>query len=79
MPQDFRKNIKLKQGNIKNRVRGNSIAMIWKEKGDRNMLTNMHHLSAEGHFCHQHVNTLKPATTQNYNRLSWGVWTRVTT
>jgi hypothetical protein len=42
MPQEFRKDLKLKWGNIKTRVRGNLTAMIMKNKRAINMLTNMH-------------------------------------
>jgi hypothetical protein len=68
MPQDFRKNLKLKQGDIKTRVRRNLTAMIWKDKRDVNMLTNMHHPPAEGNFCDEHRNTLKLAIIHAYNR-----------
>jgi hypothetical protein len=56
-------------------VRGNSTAMIWKDKRDVNMSTNMyhhhhhhHHHPAEGNFCDAHGNALKPAIIQDYNR-----------
>jgi hypothetical protein len=39
---------------------GNLTAMIWKDKGNVNMLTNIHP-PAEGNFCDEHGNTLKPA------------------
>jgi hypothetical protein len=33
-----------------------------------NMLTNMHHLPAEGNSCDKHGNALKTATVQDCNR-----------
>jgi hypothetical protein len=46
MPQEFRKTLKLKWGDIRTRVRRNLTAMIWKDKRHVNMLTNMHHSPA---------------------------------
>jgi hypothetical protein len=65
MPQKFRKNLKLKWGDIKTRVRGNITAIIWKDKRDVNILTNMYHPSEEGNFCDEHGNALKPAIIPN--------------
>jgi hypothetical protein len=73
--QDFRKNLKLKQGDIKTRVRGNLTTMIWKDKSDVNMLTNMHHPPAEGNFYDKHGSALKPVIIQESNRLTWK-WTK---
>jgi hypothetical protein len=39
IPQDFKKNLKLKWGDINTRVKDNLTAMIWKDKQDVNMLT----------------------------------------
>jgi hypothetical protein len=58
MPQDFRKNLKLKWGNIKTRVRGNLTAMIWKDKRDVNTLTNLCHPPEEDNFYDENRNTL---------------------
>jgi hypothetical protein len=60
--------MKLTQGDIRIRVRGDLTAMIWKDKRHVNMLTNMHHLPAEGNFCDEHGNTLKPVIIQDYNQ-----------
>jgi hypothetical protein len=49
-------------------VRGNLTAMVWKDKRNVNMLTNMHHLPAEGNFCEEHGNALKPAIIQGCNK-----------
>jgi hypothetical protein len=42
--------------------------MIWKDKRDINMLTNLHYPPGEGNFYDEHVNTLKLAIVQDYNR-----------
>jgi len=41
------------------------------------MLMNMHCPPAEGNFCDEHGNTLKPVTMQDYNK-HMGMWTEVT-
>jgi hypothetical protein len=68
MPQEFRKTMKLTRGDIRTRVEGTLTAMIWKDKRHINMLTNMHHPPAEGNFCDEHGNALKPVIIQDYNR-----------
>jgi hypothetical protein len=66
MPQDL-KTLKLRRGDIRTRVRDNMTVMIWKDKRNVNMLTNMHHPPAEGNFCDEHGNALKPVIIQDYN------------
>jgi hypothetical protein len=44
MPSDFGKKPRLKQGEIKIRVKGELTAIVWKDKRNVNMLTNMHRL-----------------------------------
>jgi hypothetical protein len=68
MQQDFGKKLKLKWGDIKTRVKGNLTSIVWKDKRDVNKLMNMPHPPAEGNFCDEHGNALKPATVQDYNR-----------
>jgi hypothetical protein len=68
MPQEFRKTMKLTWGDIRTRVRGNLTAMIWKDRRYVNMLMNMHHPPAEGNFCDEHGNALKPVIIQDYNQ-----------
>jgi hypothetical protein len=38
------------------------------ERQNVNMLTNMHYPLAEGNFCNEHGNNLKPTTVQYCNR-----------
>jgi hypothetical protein len=77
MQQDFGKKMKFKWSDMKNRVRGDLAATVWKDKKDVNML-NMHHPPTEGNFGDEYGNTLKPATLQDYNTHTQGMWTTVT-
>jgi len=65
--QDFGKELNLKQGIIKTRVRGDLIAIVWKDKRDVEILMDVHFPPAEGNFCDEGRNTQKPATVQDYN------------
>jgi hypothetical protein len=47
MTQDFRKNMKLKWGHVRSRMRGNLTVIIWEDKRNVNTLTNRHHPPAE--------------------------------
>jgi hypothetical protein len=42
--------------------------MVWRDKRDVHVLTNMHHPPANGNFCDEHGNAIKPEIIQNYNR-----------
>ncbi|PNF35735.1 hypothetical protein B7P43_G16134 [Cryptotermes secundus] len=68
LPDDFRqRQFRLKKGDIRVRVRRNLTALVWKDKRDVYMLTNMHCLPAEGSFCDEHGNAIKPAIVVDYN------------
>jgi hypothetical protein len=43
-------------------------AIVWKDKRDVHMLTNMHASPAEGHFYDEHGNAITPAIVADYNR-----------
>jgi hypothetical protein len=68
MPTAFGRKLKLKQSDIKTRVKGDLRAVVWKDKQNVNILTDMHHHPAEGNFCDEYGNALKPAIVQDYNR-----------
>ena len=52
MPQDLRpKTTKLKRGDIRVRTRTDLMAILWRDKRDLSMLTNIHSAPAEGNFC----------------------------
>jgi hypothetical protein len=42
-------------------MRVNLTPIVWKDKRDKNLLTNILHPPAEGNFCDKHGNALKPA------------------
>jgi hypothetical protein len=68
MPDDFRsKTLKLKWGDVRVRRNGNMTAVVWKDKRDVHMLTNIHVSPAEGNFCDESGNILKPTIVQDYN------------
>jgi hypothetical protein len=50
-PSDFGRKLRLKQCDLKARVKGDLIAVAWKDKQNVNMLTNMYHSSAESNVC----------------------------
>jgi hypothetical protein len=60
---EFWKEVKLKWGDIKSRVKGDLIPRVWKDKLNINVLMNMH----EGNFCDE-LNTLKPGKD---NTMTW--------
>jgi hypothetical protein len=69
MPPDFApKNLKLKRGNVKVRTRGNLTALVWKDRRDVYMLTNMDPPPAEGNFCDGNNRPVKPRIVARYNR-----------
>ncbi|PNF30070.1 hypothetical protein B7P43_G04241 [Cryptotermes secundus] len=69
LPDDFRRRqFRLKKGDIRVRVRRNSTALVWKDKRDVYILTNMHCPPAEGSFCDEHGNAIKPAIVADYNK-----------
>jgi hypothetical protein len=50
------------------RVRGDLRAVVWQYKQNVNMLTDLHHPPAEGNFCDEQGNALKPIIIQDNNR-----------
>jgi hypothetical protein len=73
MPSDFGRKLRLKRGDKKTRVKGDLKAVVWKDKQNVNILTDMHHPPAEGNFCDEYGNAPKPAIVQDYNRYMWYV------
>ncbi|PNF25409.1 hypothetical protein B7P43_G09165 [Cryptotermes secundus] len=69
LPDDFRRRqFRLKKVDIRVRVRRNLTVLVWKDKRDVHMLTNMQCPPAEGSFCDEHVNAIKPAIVADYNK-----------
>jgi hypothetical protein len=67
MPDDFRSK-KLTLGDIRVRTSGDMTAVVWKDKHNVHILTNMHDPPAEGNFCDESGNTRKPESVEHYNR-----------
>jgi len=69
MPKDLRpKTLRLKRGDIRVRTRGDLTAVVWKDKRDVRLLTNIHDRPREGNYCDEHGNAIKPAIVADYNR-----------
>jgi hypothetical protein len=69
MPWDLLpRNNRLTQGDILSRTRDDLTAMVWRDKRDVHLPTNMHHPPANGNLCDQHGNAIKPEIIQDYNR-----------
>jgi hypothetical protein len=60
------KTLKLKQGDIHSRVRGVLTALIWKDKQDICIQTNVLHPPAVGNFCDEYRRAHKPAIIEDY-------------
>ncbi|PNF39361.1 hypothetical protein B7P43_G18177 [Cryptotermes secundus] len=68
LPDDFRRRqFRLKKGDIRVRVRRNLTALVWKDKRDVHILTNMNCPPAEGTFRNEHGNAIKPSVVVDYN------------
>jgi len=68
MPHDFGpKQLKLQRGDIKVRARGCLTALVWKDRWEIYMLTNMDPPSAEGNFCDDSNRPVKPHIVEPYN------------
>ena len=69
MPRDFGpKQLKSKRGDIRVRTRGGLTALIWKDRQEVYMLTNMDSPPTEGNFCDDSNCPMKPNILEQYNR-----------
>ena len=59
--------LRLKRGDIRVKTRGDLTAVVWKEKRDVCLLTNIHDPSREGNYCDEHGNVIKLAIVADYN------------
>jgi hypothetical protein len=48
-------------------MRGDLMSVVWRNKGDIHILTNIHNPSAEGIFCDAKGNITKPQIVEEYN------------
>jgi len=68
MPQDLRpKTTNLKGGGIRVRTRADLTAVLWRDKRDVRILTNIHSAPAEGNFCNEGGKAIKPQIVMDYN------------
>jgi len=68
MPCDFGpKQRKLKRGDVRVRTRGGLTALVWKDRQEVYMLTNMDPPPAKGNFCDDSNRPLKPHIVEWYN------------
>ena len=69
MPSDFGPNqLKLKRSDVRVRTRGGLTALVWKDRREVYMLTNMDPPPAEGKFCDDSNRPVKPNIVERYNR-----------
>jgi len=69
MPNDLKpKTPRLKRGDIQVRTMGDLTAVVWKDKRDVCLLTNIHDPPREGNYRNEHGNAIKPAIVADYNR-----------
>ena len=67
MPQDLGPKI-MTRGDLQVRTRGELTAILWRDKRDVRILTNIHDAPAEGDFCDNNGKAIKPQIVADYNR-----------
>jgi hypothetical protein len=68
MPKDLKaKTLRLNRGGIQVRTKGDLTAVVWRDKRDVCLLTNIHDPPTEANYRNEHGNTIKPATVADYN------------
>jgi len=68
MPQDLRpKTTKLKRGDNRVRTGADLTAILWRDKRDLCILTNIHNAPAEGSFCSEAGKAIKQQIMMDYN------------
>ena len=68
MSRDLKpKTLRLKCGDIRVRTRGDLIAVVWRDKRNVCLLTNIHDPPTEGNYRDEHGNAIKPAIVVDYN------------
>jgi len=67
MPKDLKsKTLRLKNGDIRVRTRGDLMAVVWKDKRAVCLLTNNHDPPREGNYSYEHGNAIKAAIVVDY-------------
>ena len=68
MPKDLKpKTLRLKRGDIQVRAGDDLTAVVWKDKRDMCLLTNIHDPPTVGNYHDEHGNAIKPAIVVDYN------------
>ena len=69
MPQDLgTKRMTLKRGDLQVRTRSDLTPILWRDKRDIRILTNIHDTPAEGNFFDTNRKAIKPQIVADYNR-----------
>ena len=66
--------MKIKRDDLKNKVKGNLTATVWKDKRNGHLMMNMLSPPLEGNFYEEHGKAMKPAIVDK-----WGMWKNLTT
>ena len=61
------KRMTLQQGDLQVWTRGDFTAILWRDKHDVRILTNMHDKPAEANFCYNNGRAIKPQIMADYN------------
>jgi len=61
------KRMTLQQGDLQVQTRGDFTAILWRDKHDVHILTNIHDMPAEDNFCNNNGKTKKPQIVAEYN------------
>ena len=69
MPKDLEpKALRLKSDDIRARTRTDLTAVVWRDKRDAYLVTNIHDPPTEGNYRDEHGNAIKPVIVADYNR-----------
>jgi len=60
--------LKLKRGDVRAKTRGGLTALVWKDRREVYVLTNMDPPAAEGNFCDDSNCPVKPHIVERYNQ-----------
>ena len=67
MPQDLGPK-RMTRGDLQVRTTGDLTAILWRDKCDVRILTNIHDPPADGNFCNNNGKAIKPQIVADYNR-----------
>jgi len=68
MPKDLNPRLRLQRGDIRVRTRGDLTSVVWRDKIDVCLLTNIHDPPREDNYRNEHGNAIKTAIVADYNR-----------